>query len=258
MKSEERGLVRGRRQQRYDREGAVSFDQENYGGGGDYRGELEFGGFSDQDYGSQGYSGQGYGDRGYGDPDFGGQTFSRPVIGGIDDDAGTAAASSLYERPGDFPMDPYRDDLGLQHSGAVEYGDVGDARGRGQTYGGHNYDGRGTRANGYRGFGQGDAGGSATPRAASQRGRGPKDYRRSDGRVLENVCEQLSDDDLLDAGGIEVACADGVVTLIGTVDSREARWHAEEVAADARGVVDVVNELRVVRLGESGDTPREA
>ena len=76
--------------------------------------------------------------------------------------------------------------------------------------------------------------------------------------MLENVCEQLSDDDLLDAGGIEVACADGVVTLTGTVDSREARWHAEEVAADARGVVDVVNELRVVRLGESGDTPREA
>ena len=95
MKSEERGLVRGRRQQRYDREGATSFGEENYGGGGEYRGELEFGGFSDQDYGSQGYGGQGYGDRSYGDPDFGGQTYSRPVIGGIDDDARTAAASSL-------------------------------------------------------------------------------------------------------------------------------------------------------------------
>ena len=76
--------------------------------------------------------------------------------------------------------------------------------------------------------------------------------------MLEDVCEQLADDDLLDAGDIEVACRDGVVTLSGTVDSREARWHAEEVAADARGVVDIVNDLRVVRLGEGGGTPREA
>ena len=257
MKSEERGLVRGRRQQRYDREGALSFDQESFGAGGEYRGELEFGGFGDQDFGSQGYGGQGYGDRGYGDPDFGGQTYSRPVIGGIDDDAGIATGATPYERPGDFAIDPYRDDLGLQHSGAVEYGDVGDARGRGQTYGGQNYDGRGPRANGYPGFGRGDAAGTAT-RDAGQRGRGPKDYRRSDARVLEDVCEQLADDDLLDAGDIEVACKDGVVTLSGTVDSREARWHAEEVAADARGVVDIVNDLRVVRLGEGGGTPREA
>src|SRR5687768_11448899 len=77
MRNDPRGITDGRRQQRYDRQSATSFEQENYGGGGDYRGDLDFGGFSDQDYGSQGYSGQGYGDRSYGEPDYGGQAFAR-------------------------------------------------------------------------------------------------------------------------------------------------------------------------------------
>jgi hypothetical protein len=247
MDNDERGLVRGRRQQRYDREGATSFHQENYGGGGEYRGELEFGGFSDQDFGSQGYGGQGYGDRSYGDPDFGGQAFSRRSSDLDPADPGQfELGPNGYERPSDFGIDPYRDDLGLQHSGAVEYGDVGDARGRGQTFGGHNYDGLGR-----------PGGSDYEPRrAADRRGVGPKDYRRSDARVLEDVCEQLQDDDLLDAGDIEVQCSDGVVTLTGTVGSREARWHAENVASDARGVVDVVNRLAVRRLGVDDTSAR--
>jgi hypothetical protein len=65
------------RGQVYDKAGASELGDENFGAGGDYRGDREFGGFSDQDYGSQGYSGQGYGDRSYGDPDYGGQTFAR-------------------------------------------------------------------------------------------------------------------------------------------------------------------------------------
>lgn len=248
MKSDERGLITGRRQQRYDREGATSFQQENFGGGGDYRGELDFGGFSDQDYGSQGYSGQGYGDRSYGDPDFGGQTFSRRTGSASDDGADTRdLGATAYERSSDFGIDRYRDDVSLQHSGAVEYGDVGGARGYAQTYGGHNYDGRGRR----------DGSDYEPRRRADMRGVGPKDYRRTDHRVLEDVCEQLADDDLLDARDIEVACEGGTVTLSGTVGSREARWHAEEVAADARGVVDVINRLQVKRLGVDTDASKE-
>lgn len=204
MKSDERGLIRGRRQQRYDHEGATSFQQENYGGGGEYRGELDFGGFSDQDYGSQGYSGQGYGDRSYGDPDFGGQTYSRRTSNDMDD--GGAGGGTPYERPSDFGIDRYRGPDNETH------------------------------------------------RLADQRGVGPRDYRRSDRRVLEDVCEQLQDDDLLDARDIEVSCDGGTVTLTGTVGSREARWHAESVAADARGVVDVVNRLQVKALGVDTDT----
>jgi hypothetical protein len=244
MRNDQRGLAQGRRQQRYDREGATSFQQENFGGGGEYRGELEFGGFSDQDFGSQGYSGQGYGDRSYGDPDFGGQAFARRG-GEIDPDAGMLdLGATAYERQSDFGYDEYRGDPAVQHSGAVEYGDVGDARGYAQTYGGHNYDGLGRR----------DGSDYEPRRAPDLRGVGPKDYKRSDARVLEDVCEQLRDDDLLDAGDIEVQAAGGVVTLTGSVGSREARWHAEEVAADARGVVDVVNRLKVRRPGVDLDT----
>lgn len=209
MKSGQRALRHGRQQQPYDHEGTTSSLQENYGAGGEYRGEVDFGGFSDQDYGSQGYGGQGYGDRSYGDPDYGGQTFSRRT-GSDRDFADTDLGATAYERHGEFAAGPYRDDAGPQHSGAVGYGDA--------------------------------------------RGLGPKGYARSDARVLEHVCDQLTDDDLLDAGDIEVQVGDGVVTLSGTVGSREARWHAEQIAADARGVVDVVNRLQVVRPG----APREA
>ncbi len=86
------------RQQPYDREGATSFEQESFGGGGEYRGEVDLGGFSDQDFGSQGYSGQGYGDRSYGDPDYGGQTFARRTgDADVDADAADGAAPGEVE-----------------------------------------------------------------------------------------------------------------------------------------------------------------
>ena len=53
------------------------------------------------------------------------------------------------------------------------------------------------------------------------------------------------DDPHLDAAEIEVEVKDGEVTLSGTVDSREAKRHAEDVAEQATGVKDVHNRLRV-------------
>jgi len=77
------------------------------------------------------------------------------------------------------------------------------------------------------------------------RGRGPKGYRRSDERIREDVNDRLSDDYYLDASEIEVAVAETVVTLSGTVLTRADKRRAEDIAEDVSGVTNVENRLRV-------------
>ena len=82
-------------------------------------------------------------------------------------------------------------------------------------------------------------------RDAGHRGRGPRNYSRSDERIREDVSDRLSDDHHLDASDIEVSVSDGEVTLDGTVDSRAAKRHAEDLAERCSGVLHVQNNLRV-------------
>ena len=79
------------------------------------------------------------------------------------------------------------------------------------------------------------------------RGRGPKGYRRSDDRIREDINDRLTDDSWLDANGIEVAVANGDVTLAGSVRSREDKKRAEALAESIAGVENVQNNLRVDR-----------
>ena len=78
-------------------------------------------------------------------------------------------------------------------------------------------------------------------------GRGPKDYRRSDDRVREEVCDAMTDDPLLDASEITVAVSQGEVTLTGSVTTRDQKRRAEDVAECISGVRDVANQLRIAR-----------
>jgi osmotically-inducible protein OsmY len=81
----------------------------------------------------------------------------------------------------------------------------------------------------------------------SYRGRGPKNYQRSDDRIREEVCERLTLDHDVDASDIEVSVREGVVMLEGTVHQRHAKRIAEDVCELVRGVKDVQNNLRVTR-----------
>jgi hypothetical protein len=81
------------------------------------------------------------------------------------------------------------------------------------------------------------------------RGVGPKGYARSDDRVREHVCDALMDDPQLNAADIEVEVKDGEVTLSGSVESRQAKRHAEDLAEQATGVKDVHNRLRIASPG---------
>ncbi|HSV09780.1 MAG TPA: BON domain-containing protein [Hanamia sp.] len=77
------------------------------------------------------------------------------------------------------------------------------------------------------------------------RGKGPKNYTRSQERIKEDVSDRLSDDSFLDASDIEVQVNGNEVTLSGQVDSRYSKHRAEDLAEDVTGVSHVQNNLRV-------------
>ena len=85
------------------------------------------------------------------------------------------------------------------------------------------------------------------------RGRGPKGYRRSDERIKEDVNDRLSDDYYLDASDVEVSVENTEVTLTGTVNNRNDKRRAEDLADSVSGVTNVENRLRVKQSGGYGD-----
>ena len=72
------------------------------------------------------------------------------------------------------------------------------------------------------------------------------------------------DDDDIDATEIAIEVKSGEVTLTGTVNSREEKRAAEDIAEQSPGVREVQNHLRVshdalsAQFGQSGQTGRTA
>jgi osmotically-inducible protein OsmY len=79
------------------------------------------------------------------------------------------------------------------------------------------------------------------------RGKGPKNYERSDTRIYDDINDFLSEDSFIDASDIEVRVTNGEVTLKGSVDSRADKDRAEDIAESVSGVKNVENSLRVKR-----------
>jgi len=67
-----------------------------------------------------------------------------------------------------------------------------------------------------------------------------------DGEIKNTVSQALRSDELLEASRISVTVEQGVVTLVGGVDSETKKQHAEAIARGVDGVESVVNELDVV------------
>ena len=77
------------------------------------------------------------------------------------------------------------------------------------------------------------------------RGKGPKGYSRGDEKIQDDINERLYHDSYIDASDIEVKVTDGEAVLSGTVESREAKRRAEDIAESIAGVKDVENHLKV-------------
>ena len=89
-------------------------------------------------------------------------------------------------------------------------------------------------------------------------GKGPKNYKRSEEKIKEDVNDHLSDDHFLDATDIDVEVNGTEVTLSGTVDSRHSKRRAEDLAEWVSGVTHVQNNLRVSSNNENNaGTPSE-
>jgi hypothetical protein len=96
-------------------------------------------------------------------------------------------------------------------------------------------------------YGGGGRPGGASPLREDYRGRGPKDYRRSDDRIREEICDRLTDDQAIDASDVSIKVEAGEVTLSGFVASRDQKRRAEEDAEGVSGAIDVINQLRINR-----------
>ncbi|MBE7184939.1 MAG: BON domain-containing protein [Methylobacterium mesophilicum] len=233
-----------------------SYRSNSYGSGGDYGSRSSFG--SDNRLSGGGFGG-GYdeysrrGSRSFGDNDRNydqnrfGSSLDRNR-GGLDRSFGGGNNDRSfgyrdYDRTGLDSRDDYG--YGTQSSGW-------DRGSYGSSYGGSE---RGSAESGRRGFWDkasdevsswfGDRDAERRRERDQYRGRGPKNYARSDDRIRDDVNDRLTDDGWLDASSVEVSVKDREVTLSGTVNDRNAKRRAEDIAEDVSGVSHVQNNLRV-------------
>jgi hypothetical protein len=206
------------------------------------RGYREYG--EAYDYGSDDF------ERGGREPrSFGGSEFNTGHSYG-DDDQGRRR-SSASPGPGGYageggPRGPYG--RGEESYGPARYGQGGYGVEAGGSYGSRYGDYEGSQRTGEQRYGSSEryAGSQGYGgETGGHRGRGPKNYSRSDERVREDVNDRLTDDSWLDASEMEVGVSSGEVTLSGTVDSREDKRRAEDLAEQVAGVRHVQNNLRV-------------
>jgi len=171
--------------------------------------ETDYGRTTSRFYGRSGYE---YGREDYDDrPNFGGH-HDRLAYGGRTGERGSERESGFrnwWDRAADEVLSWFGD---------------GSAERRRRTY-----DSRDERARGTGKF----------------RGRGPKNYRRSDERIREEINDRLTENEWLDASDVDVNVNSGVVILSGSVDSRYAKRLAEDIADSVSGVINVQNNLRV-------------
>ena len=92
---------------------------------------------------------------------------------------------------------------------------------------------------------------SLTQLKGRQRGRGPRvqaaatESGGEDARLRAEAARRLTDDWYVDATDIEIAVANGEVTLSGLIDNRAAKCLAEDCVDSIPGIRDVHNTLRI-------------
>jgi osmotically-inducible protein OsmY len=299
-----RGRDEGRRDERGgmgDRFGMGGGGRETgggwYGGGGGYGGGYGSPGRQDLGGGYGGYGGGGYGGGGYGGyggmgSGYGSQQNQSGMSWGREGYGMGQSGSGSFGQQGSYGGG-YGGQGGGTQGGYGNYGQQGfgregdwrrdQERGRDEGHwrddsytrsgvgGGMRWDEQpqhrgemsamGTTGLAGRGFSPGGGGMSGRQ---SFRGHGPQGYTRSDQRINEDVCDRLTDDDMVDATQIEVKVQNGEVTLTGKVADRAMKYRAEEIAEQISGVKDVDNQIKISRehrdtqlSGHAGQGPQQ-
>jgi osmotically-inducible protein OsmY len=248
-----------------------SYSSGQYGSGsGSFGNQDRNYGYGGREYGSSYGSGMYSGNRSYYDSGSYGSGSGSPSYG---------STRNLYDR--DYERFDRGFNSGYSGLGGSNYGGYGDRSRRGRDenpyYGSTNYQ---NYRSGRSDFGRGDFGrGDSNDRSwwdrtkdevsswfgddeaerrrerdqrLQHRGRGPKNYTRSDERIKEDINDRLSDDSWVDASEVEVTVTNGEVTLTGTVNDRNDKRRAEDIAEAVSGVKNVENRIRVTNRFGSG------
>ena len=88
-------------------------------------------------------------------------------------------------------------------------------------------------------------------------GVGPRNYKRSDSRIEEDINDRLTQHGMIDATEIEVSVQNGEVTLRGYVDRRQTKRLAEDIAESVFGVKDINNQIKVKQRSDWEEGKRE-
>jgi osmotically-inducible protein OsmY len=231
------GTLRAGDYGRYEDEEVRSYPPRFQGGRRSNReyGEADFGGSSER-Y-SRHENSRGYGERDY-DSGYGSREYGRESGGPSREYSGYGGGSGS-DRGGGFGT--YTEDYERRYGSSSASGRYSPS---GRDYGNRNR-GWWDKATDEVSSWFGDEEAERRRRMDEHRGRGPKNYARSDERIREDVSDRLTDDPLVDASEIEVSVQGQEVTLSGTVSSRNEKRLAEECVESVSGVKNVQNNLRV-------------
>jgi osmotically-inducible protein OsmY len=227
----------------YDQSNWQSDYDRSYGmSGGGTSGYSDFGG----NYGSSGSRG---GSRGLYDRDYEGM--NRSNYENRENRIGGANYGNYGDR-GRYAENQQFGGLGGSNYGGSQYSGYRDSGSRNREYGRGDSDERSwwdrTKDEVSSWFGDEDAErrrDRERNQSGQYRGKGPRNYSRSDERIKEDVNDRLSDDPFIDASEIDVTVNSGEVTLTGTVDHRSTKRRAEDIAEAVSGVKNVENRIRV-------------
>ena len=81
--------------------------------------------------------------------------------------------------------------------------------------------------------------------------RGPKGFRRSDERILDDIATRLMSRDDIDSSEVTLEVKDAKAKLGGTVPERWMRYAVDDIAESVMGVEDVENNVRVQRTPDT-------
>jgi osmotically-inducible protein OsmY len=151
---------------------------------------------------------------------------------------------------------------GGSYAGQGHYGNPG--QGNQEWYGNQPSFGNQSSYGGQRTFGsQGSYGsyqrfGQERGRMGRHYGKGPRNYKRSDERIREEISDCLMAHPEIDASQIDVEVNDGEVVLRGNVEERHIKHELEDLAEGILGVRDVNNQVRVRSREEAGSENDES
>jgi|GEM_PF-3629468 len=91
------------------------------------------------------------------------------------------------------------------------------------------------------------SGNQETSRKGQFAGTTPKNFKRSDERIYDDICQKLSQEGHFDVSDVEIKVESGEVSLEGNIENRSDKHRIEMLVDSIMGVKDITNNLKIAR-----------